>query len=205
MPTLRTLPLALAATAALVAAGCGSSDDKTTSSAASSAPSATSTGSSSAEGGGERETVTTTHGRLGTFLADEEGKTLYLFEKDKSPTSTCSGQCAAAWPPVTTSAPPRAEGGAKASLLSTSKRSDGTTQVVYDGHPLYYYAGDRKAGDTTGQGLDQFGAEWYVLGAAGHKLETGEDHGDDDAGGRDSSSDDSSGGSSSGGGYSSAY
>src|SRR5690348_16844997 len=69
-------------------------------------------------------TVKTRHGKLGTFLVDGKGRTLYLFEKDKTKKSTCSGACAAAWPPLTTTGHPKAAGGAKASLLGTSKRGD---------------------------------------------------------------------------------
>jgi predicted lipoprotein with Yx(FWY)xxD motif len=116
-------------------------------------------------------TVKTRHGKLGTFLVDGKGRTLYLFEKDKSAKSTCSGACATAWPPLTTTGKPKASGSAKASLLGTSKRSDGTTQVTYKGHPLYFFIQDKKAGDTKGQRVDGFGAEWYVLGASGKKLE----------------------------------
>ncbi|EGX56801.1 lipoprotein [Streptomyces zinciresistens K42] len=114
---------------------------------------------------------TASAGKLGTILVDEKGRTLYLFEADKSTTSTCDGSCAAAWPPLVTSGSPSTGGSAKSSLLGTSKRSDGTTQVTYNGHPVYRYAGDSKPGDTNGQALNQFGAEWYVLDAAGNKVD----------------------------------
>jgi predicted lipoprotein with Yx(FWY)xxD motif len=108
---------------------------------------------------------------LGKILVDSKGRTLYLFEKDKGPTSTCSGACASTWPPFTTNGQPKAGSGVTASMLGTTKRSDGTTEVTYNGHPLYYYAGDSNPGDTNGQNLDQFGAEWYVLSPAGKKVE----------------------------------
>ena len=108
---------------------------------------------------------------IGTVLVGTDGRTLYLFEKDKTPTSMCSGACAAAWPPLTTSGSPNAGSGANSAKLTTNKRSDGKVQVVYAGHPLYYYAGDTKAGQTNGQGLDQFGAEWYTLAPSGAKWE----------------------------------
>jgi predicted lipoprotein with Yx(FWY)xxD motif len=116
-------------------------------------------------------TVKTRHGKLGTYLVDGKGRTLYLFEKDKTKKSTCSGSCATAWPPLTTKGKPKAAGTAKASLLGTSKRADGTTQVTYNGHPLYYFVQDKKAGDTKGQGIDAFGAEWYVLSRSGKKID----------------------------------
>jgi predicted lipoprotein with Yx(FWY)xxD motif len=107
---------------------------------------------------------------LGKILVDAHGRTLYLFEKDSGPKSTCFGACAAAWPPFRTSGTPRAGSGAKASLIRTTARSDGRAEVTYNGHPLYYYAGDQKAGDTNGQDLNQFGAGWYVLSPAGAKI-----------------------------------
>ena len=108
---------------------------------------------------------------LGQILVDANGKTLYLFEADTSTQSTCSGACAQAWPPLTTTGTPKAAAGASASLLGTTTRSDGTTQVTYSGHPLYYFVGDSKAGDTNGEGSTAFGAGWDVLSAAGAKIE----------------------------------
>jgi predicted lipoprotein with Yx(FWY)xxD motif len=110
---------------------------------------------------------------LGRILVGENGRTLYLFEKDKTPKSTCNGACASVWTPFTTTGTPKAGAGVDSAKLVTSKRSDGKSQVVYAGHPLYYYAPDTKAGDTTGQKLDQFGAEWYVVSPAGQKVEGG--------------------------------
>jgi predicted lipoprotein with Yx(FWY)xxD motif len=120
---------------------------------------------------GGAATVKTRHGQLGTFLVGPSSRTLYLFEKDKTKKSTCSGDCAKAWPPLLTTGKPKASGSAKASLLGTTKRSDGTTQVTYKGHPLYYFIQDKKAGQTKGQGIDGFGAEWYVLSPSGKKIE----------------------------------
>jgi len=116
-------------------------------------------------------TVKTRHGKLGTYLVDGKGRTLYLFEKDRTKKSTCADACAKAWPPLTTKGRPKAAGAAKSSLLGTSKRADGTTQVTYKGHPLYFFVQDKKAGDTKGQNVDAFGAEWYVVSPAGKKIE----------------------------------
>jgi predicted lipoprotein with Yx(FWY)xxD motif len=116
-------------------------------------------------------TVDVRKSKLGTMLVDSSGRSLYLFEADKGPSSTCSGSCAAAWPPLTTSGAPKAGGGVKQALLGTTKRKDGSTEVTYHGHPLYYYAGDSAPGATTGQALDQFGAEWYVLAPSGNKID----------------------------------
>jgi predicted lipoprotein with Yx(FWY)xxD motif len=143
---------------ALVAAGCGSSDVTTTASAK--------------PAGGSSATVNVANTGLGKILVDSSGRTLYLWEKDSGTKSACSGGCAAAWPPLRTSGKPTAGGGAKASLLGTTPRSDGKPQVTYDGHPLYSFQGDSKPGDTTGQGSTGFGAPWYVLSATGKDITT---------------------------------
>ena len=126
-------------------------------------------GTASAAG---RATVSTRHGKLGTFLVGAKGMTLYLFEADKTSRSTCSGQCAMFWPPLLTSGKPKASGKAKAKLLGTTKRSDGKRQVTYKGHPLYYFVQDKKAGDTLGQDFLGFGAKWYVLAPNGKKIDS---------------------------------
>jgi predicted lipoprotein with Yx(FWY)xxD motif len=108
---------------------------------------------------------------LGKILVGTNSGTLYLFEKDKGPTSTCSGACASNWPPFTSAGKPKAGAGVDAAKLTTSKRSDGKLQVVYAGHPLYFFSGDTKAGDTSGQNMHAFGADWYVVDAAGQKVE----------------------------------
>ncbi len=110
--------------------------------------------------------------KLGTILgAGSKRLTVYLFEGDKGPTSSCYGACAAVWPPVTTSGKPTATGAALAADLGTIKRSDGRMQVTYAGHPLYFYAKDGDAKDVYGQGLKSFGAGWYVLAPSGHKVD----------------------------------
>jgi len=121
--------------------------------------------------GASRATVKTRHGKLGTFLVDGKGKTLYLFEADKTSKSTCNDACATYWPPLLTSGKPKVAGKARKSLLGTTRRKDGKTQVTYKGHPLYSFVSDTKAGQTMGEGVDGFGAEWYVLGANGKKIE----------------------------------
>jgi predicted lipoprotein with Yx(FWY)xxD motif len=109
---------------------------------------------------------------LGKILVNGSSQTLYLFEKDKKGKSACSGACATNWPPLLTKGTPKGSGGVKSSLLGTTKRSDGTTQVTYNKHPLYRFKGDaNKVGATKGEGLDAFGAEWYVVGTNGKKIE----------------------------------
>jgi predicted lipoprotein with Yx(FWY)xxD motif len=110
---------------------------------------------------------------LGRILVDSKGITLYDFVKDKGTTSACYGACAALWPPLTTKGRPVAGPGVRKSLLGTTKRKDGTIEVTYGGHPLYYFVSDRKRGQTTGQGIDQFGGPWWVLSAAGKEIHRG--------------------------------
>jgi predicted lipoprotein with Yx(FWY)xxD motif len=115
-------------------------------------------------------TVTASSTKLGMVLVDGSGRTLYLFEKDQPDQSACAGACAAAWPVDNSSGTPKAGSGVKASLLGTIKRSDNTTQVTYNHHPLYYYSGDSQAGQQNGQGLNAFGAAWFVVAPAGGKV-----------------------------------
>ena len=123
-------------------------------------------------GGGPTDvaTVTAASTKLGMVLVDGSGRTLYLFEKDQPNQSTCAGACAAAWPVDHSSGTPKTGSGVQASLLGTINRSDNTTQVTYNGHPLYYYSGDSQAGQQNGQGLNAFGAAWYVVAPAGGKV-----------------------------------
>jgi predicted lipoprotein with Yx(FWY)xxD motif len=103
---------------------------------------------------------------------NSKGVTLYLFMKDKNGKSACTGACAKAWPPLLTKGRAHASGGASAKKLGTTRRADGTTQVTYNGHPLYTFIMDNnKPGSTTGEGSKAFGAEWYVLGTNGNKIE----------------------------------
>ena len=108
---------------------------------------------------------------FGRVIVDGKGRTLYLFEKDTSRRSACSGQCAQYWPPLLTRGAPVARIGAKKSLLGTIRRADGSRQVTYAGHPLYAYIGDSKPGQTNGEGSEEFGAGWDALSPAGKKIE----------------------------------
>ena len=104
---------------------------------------------------------------LGRVLVDAHGKTLYIWAHDQGKKSTCNDDCAEYWPPLLTHGKPVASGGAKATMLGTSRRSDGRIQVTYAGHPLYYFVQDRKPGQTTGEGLTGFGGRWDPVSAAG--------------------------------------
>jgi predicted lipoprotein with Yx(FWY)xxD motif len=168
---------ACAAGIALAATACssGSSPASTAAPAASSATAQPSSPTAAASASSSMAAMTidlqSVSGIPGQFLADGQGRTLYLFEADKSTTSTCTGACAAAWPPVTASAMPMAGSGVSQSLLGTVKRADGTEQVTYNGHPLYYFAADTGSGMAKGQGSKEFGAGWYVLNAKGSKID----------------------------------
>jgi predicted lipoprotein with Yx(FWY)xxD motif len=147
---------------AVAIAGCGGGSGN-----ANATPSTTTTKQPSASGGA---TVNVRSTSLGKILVDSSGRSLYLFEKDTGSKSTCFGACATAWPPFRTNGKPMASTGVTAALLGTTTRSDGNPEVTYNGHPLYSYAGDQKAGDTNGQALNQFGAPWYVVSPAGKKI-----------------------------------
>ena len=108
---------------------------------------------------------------VGDYLTDAEGKSLYLFEADSENTSTCYDDCVAAWPPLLTEGAPTGDDKVDASMLSTIEREDGSTQVTYNGWPLYYFVKDQAPGDTEGQDVEGFGAEWYLVSPEGEKAE----------------------------------
>ena len=110
--------------------------------------------------------------RLGQILVDSKGRTVYLFVADSGATSSCnSAACVQYWPPVLTAGAPSAGAGANPALLGTIQRKDGTAQVTYAGHPLYYFITDKKAGDVTGQGINGFGGPWYVVSPSGRQIQ----------------------------------
>jgi predicted lipoprotein with Yx(FWY)xxD motif len=108
---------------------------------------------------------------LGKVLAGSNGRTLYAFTADKGK-SACYGKCAAVWPPLLAGSNPSVGAGLNSSMLGTTKRTDGKLQVTYNGHPLYYFAKDTKAGDANGQSIDHFGGQWWVVSAAGSEITT---------------------------------
>ncbi len=118
---------------------------------------------------GQPATVGVENSNLGKILDDSQGRTLYLFQADNGTTSNCSGACATNWPPLTSSHPTVGKG-ANASMIGTSKRSDGKTQVTYNGHPLYTFSGDSSPGDTNGQGVNAFGGLWYAVSPTGQQV-----------------------------------
>jgi len=139
--------------AALVAAACGGAEDIADVGAD--------------VGPGPAALVATAMGETGTFLADADGRTLYLFTADSPGTSACTGTCLDVWPPLLTDGEPLAGGSVDPTLLGTLTRSDGTVQVTYAGWPLYRYVLDQTAGDVTGQGADGM---WFVVSPAGEPL-----------------------------------
>jgi len=109
---------------------------------------------------------------VGKVLVGANGRTLYLFTADKGAKSVCYGQCATYWPPLVSSAKPRAARGVRASLLALTKRTDGKWQVTYAGHPLYTFSLDTKAGQTSGQSLTDFGGSWNAVAASGRPVKS---------------------------------
>lgn len=114
--------------------------------------------------------VSTAKTGLGRILVNSRGHTLYLFGKDRSGKSACSGKCATFWPPLIANGKTRVGGGAKASLIGSIKRADGRRQVTYNHHPLYTFVKDTKKGQTQGEGFTAFGAKWYAVSPAGARV-----------------------------------
>jgi predicted lipoprotein with Yx(FWY)xxD motif len=151
------LPLAVTA---LVAAACG---------AGGGGYSATAGTSGSGNGTQSNVVIKQRGGADGTHLADARGRSVYAFTTDTARTSSCSGACLAEWQPVSTTGAVHAGPGARQSFLSTIA-ANGRTQVEYGGHPLYYFVGDTAAGQANGQGLDDFGGQWWLLSPSGAEL-----------------------------------
>src|SRR5262245_20341220 len=141
----------------LIAAACGGSSGGSNASSAATTAKTASTA-----------TVAVANSNLGNILVDSQGRTLYQFGADKGTKSMCSGDCASDWPPVLTHGQATVGTGAQTALLGTSTRSDGTQQVTYNGHPLYRFSEDHKAGDTNGQGINEFGGIWNAVTAQGN-------------------------------------
>ena len=151
---------------ALLVAACGTTSSSSTT-ASSPAPTTSSSSATSSS-----LSIGTVKGSAGTYLTGASGRALYLWVADSGGKSSCTGGCAQAWPPVIASSTPAAAGGVSAANLGTITRTDGTKQVTYKGHPLYYYAGDTQGGTTNGQGSDQFGAKWWLVAPSGSAITT---------------------------------
>lgn len=159
---------------ALTVAACGSSSSNSSSGAAASASpySHGSSSSSAPSSSASAASIKTTKGADGTYLVGSSGRALYLWVADASGKSNCSGECAKVWPPVIASSTPSAAGAVNASHLGTITRADGTKQVTYLGHPLYYFVEDSSAGITKGQGNNGFGAKWWLVAPSGSAITT---------------------------------
>jgi predicted lipoprotein with Yx(FWY)xxD motif len=150
--------------AALALAACGG-----TAASKSAAPASSASGSAQPGRGGIQLSVRPS--QYGSILRDGTDRTIYLFTHDRSTSSTCYAGCATAWPPVLTTGAPSAGTGLSARLLGTTHRSDGTLQVTYGGHPLYYYVNDVKPGQILCQNVDEFGGTWLVVSPRGAAIQ----------------------------------
>ena len=163
----------LAATAVLLAAcgGSGATTAPTTAAAATQAAQSTASASEAPEASEAAEAYEVELGdsdKYGKFITGEDGKTLYMFKPDTATTSACSSGCVDSWPPFTLEDGETVKGGdGVTGAFTTITRQDGGTQVVYAGHPLYYFSGDSATGDTNGEGLND---KWYLLGADGNAI-----------------------------------
>ena len=171
VPVKLAAPLAVALLAA-AACSSGSSSSSSSGSASNSTSPSAAAPASSASGSASSTVITTKTSSGGSFLTNSAGRAVYLFMADSSGKSTCSGACASAWPPVVATGQPTAAGAAQSSDLGTITRSDGTKQVTYDGHPLYYFVGDTGPGTDKGQGVDGFGAKWWLVAPSGSSITT---------------------------------
>lgn len=181
----RTIPLlALALIAlALAAAGCGeeSSDDAASEPAAAPADDTLAAEQNEPAGQGEQKaeqkqkpekqepkgtTIKLAGSQFGEVLFDGGDQAIYSFDKEKTDESECYGECAVEWPPVLTKGEPEAKGGVAQGKLATTKRDDGTTQVTYDGKPLYYYF-DEGPGELRCHNVPGFGGLWLALDKSG--------------------------------------
>ena len=161
----KLLPIVVAAAAF---AGCGSSSSSASEDSAAHSTSASAPTAGAATARGPKLKVTDSD--YGRILADGHRRALYLFTADKGQRSSCSGDCATAWPPYIVKSKPRAVGGAKPGLVGTTRRSDGKLQATYAGHPVYYYEGDKEPGQVLCQAVSEFGGYWYVLRGTGRAV-----------------------------------
>jgi predicted lipoprotein with Yx(FWY)xxD motif len=160
---------ALVAVVALALAACSNGGDDSSDAAggtttAATGPTETTTTGATATGASGTvpegsASVMTADSDFGEIVVDADGRTLYVFDPDEGKKSTCYDDCEASWPPLLTDGSPGGDG-VDASLLGTTERKDGSTQVTLDGWPLYVFAGDQAPGDTNGQGV---GEVWHVV------------------------------------------
>jgi predicted lipoprotein with Yx(FWY)xxD motif len=159
--------LAVAGILSLAACNANAGGGSSAASSAESAVTSPSVAGSESEAEAEAYELKVATTSAGETLTGEDGMTLYYFAKDSKGTSACTGDCAATWPPFTLEGNETATAGegVQASLLDTIARPEGTTQVSYADHPLYYYAADQAEGDATGQGI---GGIWFIASPDGN-------------------------------------
>ena len=165
----RAISAAALVVAAVVLAACGSASSASPPSASThstSAPARPSVVSNKTPAAG-RPALKAHSSAYGRVLFDRGGRVLYLFASDRHGTSTCYGACAQTWPPYTVKLAPTAGTGVRGSLIGVIRRRDGTRQVTYAGHPLYYFVDDRRPGQITCQNVSSFGGLWLVVDPAG--------------------------------------
>jgi predicted lipoprotein with Yx(FWY)xxD motif len=160
-----------AAAGALALSGCGGDDDDSgdeTTAPAAAAPTTTAT-QTAQQAAATGTTIKTSDSQYGQVLFDGDDRAIYYFDKESGSKSECYGECAEAWPPVLTKGDPQAGSGAQAGMLGTTQRDDGTTQVTYDGHPLYYYVDDPK-GEVACHNVNEFGGLWLAVQGTGQPV-----------------------------------
>jgi predicted lipoprotein with Yx(FWY)xxD motif len=160
--------------AGLLIAGCGDDDDDSESASggggtATEAAAPPATEPVAPASAGARTTIKTADSQYGDVLFGVADQAIYYFDKESGSKSECYGACAEAWPPVLTEGAPAAGGGAQPELLGTTQRDDGTTQVTYDGHPLYYYAHEGP-GEVTCHDVSEFGGLWLAVQPTGEAV-----------------------------------
>lgn len=165
-PSLRTFGFALPlAAVAILATACSSASSTSAASGTTTTGPTPTTTTSAAPGStasGSTLVLKTATGSAGIWLTDSAGRTLYLYTRDKGSTSECYGACAKAWPPLTTTGAVTITGKYTVQRdLGVTTRTDGTKQITYGGHPLYYFSGDTAPGQTKGQGV---GKVWFLIG-----------------------------------------
>ncbi|MGZ4531307.1 MAG: COG4315 family predicted lipoprotein [Mycobacteriaceae bacterium] len=125
-------------------------------------PAPTPATTSSSTGGAGGLAITTAGSDFGRMLFDRRGQAIYLFDRETTSRPQCYGACATAWPPVLTHGPPRATSAVREGLLGTTERADGSSQVTYAGHPLYYYAHEEPH-QVFCHNVTEFGGRWLVV------------------------------------------
>jgi predicted lipoprotein with Yx(FWY)xxD motif len=172
-PALRPVwALCLFALLAIAIFGCGGASDDVVSGSAGNHSGSTSAANDESTSSGEPEknpwgpwgvAFGAESAEFGIIVFDAHGRTLYTFDRDKGTTSTCYGACAESWPPALAEGKPKAEGGALPGKVGATTRRDGSVQITYGGHPLYYFSGDRGDAEYRGQGAHAFGGRWSVI------------------------------------------